>query len=153
MKKLIVFTVLVSAVTLAGFWGGKKVCMLMWPGSVNPSQAWYFNLGLSPEQAESLKNMDSAFRSHADKFCTRICKERLELLQMLREPQTPTDAVYRKIEEIGAMQVALEKEIATHILTAKETLSPEQSRAYLDRIQHTLEESIRQSGYREVIRS
>ena len=68
MKKLIIFTVLISAVTLAGFWGGRKVCMLMWPTSVNPSGAWYFNLGLSPEQAETLKKLESGFRPDSHKF-------------------------------------------------------------------------------------
>lgn len=152
MKKLIIVTALISAVTLAGFWGGRKVCMLMWPGSVNPSGAWYFNLGLSPEQAESLKKLESGFRPDADKFCMRICKERLELLNLMRDPNAKPEAIYRKIEEIGAMQVSLEKEIATHILKVKNDLSPEQSEAYLNRIQRELHESIKQSGYGEVLR-
>lgn len=153
MKKLILFTALISAVTLAGFWGGRKVCMmLMWPGSVNPSAAWYFNLGLSPEQAESLKKLESGFRGHADQFCTRICKERLELLNLMRNPAAEPERIYKKIEEIGALQVSLEKQIATHILEVKKDLTPEQSQAYLNRIQEELRDTIRQSGYGEVLR-
>ncbi len=152
MKKLIIFTVLISAVTLAGFWGGRKVCMLMWPGSVNPSGAWYFNLGLSPEQAESLKKLESGFRPDADKFCMRICKERMELLNLMRNPKAKPEEIYKKIEEIGALQVSLEKQIATHILEVKKDLTPEQSEAYLSRIQRELHESIKQSGYAEALR-
>lgn len=152
MKKLIIFTVLVSAVTLAGFWGGRKVCMMMWPASVNPSRAWYFNLGLTPDQAESLKKLESGFRPEADKFCMRICKERMELLKLMRDPGEKPENIYKKIDEIGALQVSLEKQIATHILEVKKDLTPEQSDAYLSRIQRELHESIKQSGYAEALR-
>lgn|SRR3989338_3821259 len=152
MKKLLIFTVLISAVTLAGFWGARKVCMLMWPGSLNPNQMWYSNLGLNPEQAESLKKLDSAFRQDTDKVCMRICKERMELLNLMRDPNTKPEAVYKKIEEIGAMQVGLEKEIATHILKVKQDLTPEQSEAYLNRIRAELHDSIKQAGFGEVLK-
>jgi hypothetical protein len=152
MKKLIMFTVLVSAVTLFGFWGASKIChMFMWPATVNPSQAWYFNLGLSPEQAESLKKLESSFRPNADQFCTRICKERLELLKLMRNPDATPDEIYAKIEEIGALQVFLEKQIATHILEVKKDLTPEQSDAYLKRIERELHNSIQQAGYSKAL--
>ena len=153
MRKLLLFTVLISGVTILGFWGGRKACMhFMWPGSVNPSQAWYFNLGLNPKQAEILKNLESGFRPDADKFCTRICKERLELLNLMRNPNTKPENIYQKIEEIGALQVALEKQIATHILEVKNDLTPEQSKAYLDRIERELHHSIEQAGYGETLK-
>lgn len=152
MKRLLFFTVLVSAITMIGFWGGKKVCMLMWPGSLNPSQAWYFSLGLNPEQADSLKKLDSAFRKDTDKICMRICRERLELLNLMRDPHAKPGAVYRKIEEISTMQTSLEKEIATHILKVKKDLTPEQSEAYLNTIRQELEQTIKQSGYGEILK-
>src|SRR5207249_9037648 len=142
----------IAAVTLAGFYGGRKVCMLMWPGSVNPKQSWYFNLGLNPEQASSLKKLDSAFRNDTDKICMRVCKERLELLKLMRDPQAKPDTIYKKIEEIGAMQVSLEKQIATHILKVKKDLTPEQSEAYLNTIRRELEQTIKQSGYGEILK-
>jgi len=150
MKKLLLYTILISAITLAAFWGARKACMMMWPGSLNPSQQWYFNLGLSPEQAQVLKNMDSLFRKDTDKFCMWICKERLELLNMIRSNVSP-ELVYKKIEDIGAMQVSLEKEIASHILKVKQDLSPAQSEAYLGRIREELQDSIRQAGFGEVL--
>ena len=150
MKKLLFLTVLISAMTLAGYWGGQKVCMmLMWPGSLNPSQAWYFNLGLTPEQAQSLKQLESTFRKDTDKVCMRICKERLELLKLMRADKVDTEAVYKKIEEIGLLQVSLEKEIATHILEVKKDLTPEQSQSYLNHIREELLKSMKQSGYGE----
>jgi len=151
MKKLLFFAILISSLTLAGFWGGKKMCMLMWPGSVNPSQSWYFNLGLNNEQAESLKKMDFAFREKTDKICMRICKERIDLLNMMRNSKADPEAIYKKIEEIGTVQISLEKEIATHILQVKKDLTPEQSEAYLNKIREELRLSMKQSGYNEVL--
>ena len=152
MKRLLFFAILISGITLFGFWGGRKMCMLMWPGSVNPSQNWYFNLGLNPEQAESLKKLDSVFSKNTDKVCMRICKERLELLNMMRDPKVDPNTIYKKIEEIGALQISLEKEISTHILKVKNDLTPEQSEAYLDKIRQQLRESIKQGGYGEVLK-
>ena len=151
MKKLLFFAILISGITLFGFWGGRKMCMLMWPGSVNPSGAWYFNLGLNDKQADSLKRLESGFRKDADKFCMRICKERLELLNMMKDPKVKPDLIYKKIEEVGALQVSLEKQIATHILQVKNDLTPEQSEAYLNRIHRELADSIKQAGYGEVL--
>ena len=152
MKKLLFFTVIISLVTLGGFFGGRKVCTMMWPGSVNPSQAWYFELGLNPQQAESLKKLETSFRDRTDKLCMTICEERLKLLNQMKDKSVDRQAVYRKIEEIGALQVSLEKEIATHILNVKDDLTPAQSQAYLDRIHEQFRDSLRKSGYDEVLK-
>lgn len=151
MKKLLLFVVVISVMTLAGFWGGRKVCMLMWPASLNPSQNWYYALGLSPEQAESLKGIEGSFRKDADKMCMRICQERFELLNLMGKKDADPAEVNRKIEEIGGLQVLLEKQIASHILEVKKGLTPEQTDAYLNRIHRELAESIKRNGYGEVL--
>ncbi len=152
MKKLIFFTVLISLVTLGSFWGGKKVCMLMWPGSLNPSQNWYSTVGLNSEQADSLKKLDTSFRQDADKLCMTICKERLELLNLMKGKNADQEIVYRKIEKIGGLQIFLEKQIASHILEVKKNLTPEQSQAYLNRIHEELRQSMIKNGYGEVLK-
>ena len=124
----------------------------MWPGSMNPSQAWYLELGLNPSQAESLKKDEMSFRERTDKLCMKICQERLRLLGQMREKNTDRLALYRKIEEIGVLQVSLEKEIATHILNVKDDLTPEQSQAYLDRIHAEFRDSLKKSGYGEILK-
>lgn len=146
MKKLIFFTILIALVTLGSFWGGKKVCMLMWPGSLNPSQSWYSAVGLSSEQADSLKKFDASFRQDADKLCMIICKERLEILNLMKSKNANQDAIYKKIEQIGDLQVFLEKQIASHILEVKKNLTPEQSQAYLDRVHQEIRKSIQEGG-------
>ncbi len=151
MKKLLFFTILISAITLVGFWGGRKACMLMWPASLNPSQNWYYALGLSPEQAESLKGIEGSFRKDADKMCMRICAERFELLNLMGKKDADAGAVNQKIEEIGGLQVLLEKQIASHILEVKKGLTPSQTEAYLNRIHRELAESTKRNGYGEVL--
>jgi len=151
MKRLLIFAVLISAVTLAGFWTAPKICMMMWPGSVHPSQSWYFALGLNVAQEKALKEAEASFREETDKLCMQICSQRLELLNLMRDPKVSQDAVYQKIEQIGRLQITLEKEIATHILQVKKNLTPAQSEVYLGRIRQELAESIRQSGFGEVL--
>lgn len=151
MKKLLLFTIVISVVTMIGFWGGRKACMLMWPASLNPSQNWYYNLGLTDQQAQTLKKLDVSFRKDADKMCMRICRERLELLNLMGKKDADPQAVNRKIEEIGGLQVLLEQQIASHILEVKKGLTPEQAEAYLDRIHRQLDASIRRNGYGEVL--
>lgn len=151
MKKLILFTLLISIVTLASFWGGKKMCMSMWPGSVNPSQNWYFALGLNLEQAQVLKKLDGSLRQDSDKLCMTICKERLEFMNLMKDKNVGQEVIYRKIEKIGEIQVLLEKQIASHILQVKKDLTPEQSQAYLNRIREELRQSIIKNGYGEVL--
>ena len=120
---------------------------MMWPGSVNPQQSWYLALGLNEEQAENLKAKEASFRKGTDKLCVKICGLRLDLLSRIRQKGADQKAVYEKIEEIGRLQVLLEKEIATHILEVKKDLTREQSQAYLDRIHKELREAIERSGY------
>ncbi len=152
MKKVILFAVLVSVVTLFSFWGGKKVCMMMWPGSINPSQSWYYSLGLTAEQETSLNKMDASFRKDGDKLCMQICKGRLDLLNLIKEKNPNEALVHQKIEEVGKLQILLEKTIADQILEVKKNLTPAQSEAYLDRVHKEISRSIEKSGYSEALK-
>lgn len=151
MKRLAVFAVFISVVTLVGFWGGKKACMLMWPGSVNPSQGWRLALGLTDDQARQLGEIEKSFHKEADPLCMQICRERLELLKLMSQSSVDPNAVHAKIDRIGGLQVLLEKQIASHILEVKKDLTPKQSQNYLNRIRRELYESICQSGYGQIL--
>lgn len=151
MKKLVVLVIGVSLITLAGFWGGRKLCMQMWPGSLNPRQEWYAGLGLTPQQTVSLRQSASVFRRQAEERCLRICKERLQVVEMMRDKAISPEAIYSKIDEIGQLQVALEKDIARHILEVNQQLTSEQRQRYLDRIHLELRNSIKQGGYLEAL--
>ena len=124
----------------------------MWPGSVNPSAAWYLELGLSADQAKALEAQETSFRNKTDKLCMQICAQRWAVLNAIKAKSVDREAVYLKIEEIGRFQILLEKEIAAHILNVKENLSPAQSETYLNRIHEQFRDSLKKNGYEEVLK-
>ena len=150
MKRFWIFTAAIACVTLIGFWGGKKTCILMCQGTLKANPYCHYASDLAPEQAQSLGKLENSFRRGMDKTCMEICRERWALLSMMESNPADTDAINKKIEEIGAMQISLEKETAAHILEAQKTLTPQQSKAYVARLKAQLGQSIRDSGYGEV---
>ena len=152
MKKILMLSLVIAGATLIGFWGGKKTCMLMCQGPLKANPYCHYALDLNPEQAKSLEKLETSFRQDANKMCMQICKERWDLLRLMGDVSVSPDAINKKIEEIGAMQTALEKEIAAHILAAQKTLMPQQSQAYLARLKAELGQSIQKNGYGEVMK-
>lgn len=145
MRRLLLFAVLIAFVTLTGFWASQKMCsMAMCPMGYRAQGDGYSNLGLSAKQVETLKKLDSAFRKSADQICIKVCKGRFELLRMLENPKADGKVIDQKVEEIGALQIALEKEVAKHILEVRKELTPEQTEKYLTQLRAKLQESMKQ---------
>jgi uncharacterized membrane protein len=153
VKKLIILTILISGITLAGFFGGRMAGVMLTSSTPSRGQSWYYNLGLNPQQAKELRASDEALREESDRICMRICKERLALFDLVRSSEAEPQVIYQKIGEIGAMQVALEREIATHILKVKSILTPERSETYLRRIRDDLNQAVKDGGYEELLES
>ena len=152
MKKLLIFAAVVAVATLLGFWGGMKTCVMMCGGMMKANPYCHYASDLDSGQAQSLGKLETDFRQGADKTCMRICKERWELLKLIEGNPADMQAINKEIEEIGAMQVSLEKDIAAHILEAQKTLTPQQSKAYMERMKAQLGQSICNSGYGEVLK-
>lgn len=152
MKKLLIFTVIVSAVTLGGLWSGKKFCTMMsMPVGTRSGQAIYSEMGLDAAQTESVRKLEAAFRKDADALCMRICRERVELLKQMKDKRASQEALDKRVEEIGQMQISLEKKVIAHILQVNKGLTPSQSKAYLERIYEQQCQMIAQSGYGEIL--
>ena len=150
MKKLLVFTVIISAVTLGGFWSGKKFCTMMsMPAGARSGQALYSEMGLDTSQTESVRKLEASFRKDADAICTRICQERVDLLKLMKDKRASQEALYRRVEEIGELHIALEKKFVTNVLEVDKSLTPSQSKAYLERIYQQQCQMIAKSGYGE----
>ena len=116
MKKLIFLTVIVSVVTLTGFLGARKMCQTM--------------------------NCPMKMSKEAGQICAKVCAGRMEVLQLLKDPQATPQSIDEKVEEVGRLQTSLEKKIVRHILEVKTRLTPEQSQAYLRRIEKELEKTM-----------
>src|SRR3989338_7299881 len=116
MKKLLIFTVIVAGLTLAGLWSGKKVCTMMsTTAGTRSNQALYSEMGLDTSQIVSVKRQEASFRKEADAVCMKICQQRADLLEQIKTNRVSREAIDKKIEEIGALQIALEKKVIAHI--------------------------------------
>ena len=151
MKKILVLSAVIAGVTLLGFLGGKKACERMCQGTGKSNPYCHFSLDINPNQARSLGQLESGFRAEADRICMDICKERWEVLTLIGDKQVTQDQIFKRIEEIGAKQILLEKKVAQHILDAQKLLTPQQSDAYLARLKQELADSIKAGGYRQVL--
>ncbi|MBI4971742.1 MAG: periplasmic heavy metal sensor [Candidatus Omnitrophica bacterium] len=151
MKKTIILislAVVISGITLLSFWGGKQTCMMMMTEKTS-----YEGLNLSAGQEKTLTDLDDSFRKEVDMLCMNVCRERTALMNLLSETNSNPEAIYKKIEEIGGLQVGLEKKTADHILEIKKTLSPRQTAVYLKRVREELQKSIQQCASSMALKS
>ncbi|MBI4549413.1 MAG: hypothetical protein HY714_00605 [Candidatus Omnitrophica bacterium] len=147
MKKLLVFAVLVSAATALGFWSTQKVCVMMKPKFIAGGADWYAKSNLPADKIEAVKALDGRLQEEVHRLCADVCLQRAELLKMMQGPGGDETRVFEKIEEIGRLQIELEKRIASHLFGLKKVLSPGESRQYFQLIEDRLKESLRQCGY------
>ncbi len=133
MKKLIIFTLAVSVATLIGLWSGKKMCTMA-PFASRSSQPLYSGISLNASQTESIQKLEDEFQKEADELCMKVCQERVDLIGQIKNGQISREAIEKKVEEIGQIQILLEKQTATHILDINRILTPSQSAAYLERV-------------------
>lgn len=141
MKRFFWLAVLLALAASAGFWSMRRVCQMAKPCCpVHDAKA-------------PAPNAEYALPAQAHALCGAICKERLELIRLLESAEADRTAVERKVEEIGAMQTSLEKQIAAHILDVKASLPPDRARAYLAGIREQMKRAIRHNGFEEIIES
>ena len=152
MKRLLFFTLFVSAVTLGGYWGGRQVCGMVFPGAMSGAKEGTQRLGLSPEQERSLKSLEEPFIARANRLCMKVCKEKAVLLELLADKKVDQKTIHLKIEEIGLLQISLEKEIVSHIFLVKTLLNEKQGEIYVRRIQKEFQDSMAQCGYSEIFK-
>ena len=64
--------------------------------------------------------------------------KRNELVELLGQPAPKLEGIDSLLEEIGAAQTDLEKDVVNHILREKGLLNPEQQKMFLDLIKGRL---------------
>lgn len=144
MKKLFFFTMLISALTLGAYWGGQRLCMRMTgSGNAKLGPNWYAELGLDKKETGIFKKQDASFREETNRVCMELCRQRMELLDLLTQNADEVQ-IYRKLDEIGVLQSALEKNMVKHMLEVKKQLPPEKGAAYMAHLRQQLEKSITQ---------
>jgi len=147
MKKLILFTILISAVTAGSFWGSERLCMRMRAqDDFRFGADWYAQLGLNKEEAGIFRKEDAVFRKETNRMCMELCKQRMELLDLLSR-NAGESKISQKMDSVGALQTALEKNMVKHILEIKSKLPGEKGKVYLAHLRQQLEKSINQCVY------
>ncbi|GEM_PF-1169316 len=156
MKKLIfiiLFAAVISIAVFTSFWSVKHVCSLMMSGQSSISGLKdYSALNLKPDQESALRQMETKYQKEVLPICMTICRERMNLVNMMADKNIDPALIHKKIEEIGKIQIGLEKTTADHIVEIGTILTPEQSQAYFKDIRRELQNSIAQNGYSEALK-
>lgn len=140
MKKIIILILFISVATGA-FWASRQFC----PLANNVSKASFSHFQhLSVMQQVPLKDKDIQFQTEAIQRCTAICQRRLELLEMMSQPDPDRQAIENEVEAIGQMQIELEKKMAAHILDIKKTMDRKDAELYMENIRKELNQSMQQ---------
>ena len=145
MKKLLIFTLIVSAATLIGLWSGKKFCAMM-PNPI-ARQALYSGINLNSSQVGSIQKLEDSFQKEADELCMKVCRERVSFLDQIKKGRIGREDIDKKVEAIGQLQILLEKKTAAHILDIDKILTPSQSAVYLERVYRQQCRMTAQSGF------
>ena len=143
MKKLIIFTAFVAVVTLAAFFGTRHLCLsCSLSGHGRPLS--YTNLELDREKEKTLRQLELDFQKKADTLCMKICDFRFQTIKLLEGEGSSLEVINKKIEEVGQLQIALEKETAMHMLEVKRYLTPVQAGKYFSGVEQTIHQSMNQ---------
>ncbi len=96
-------------------------------------------LALSDSQITQLRAQRAAFDKQIDKFRLKLREKRKALLEELRSDEPDSGRIDQLIEEIGGLQIILEKEAIRGILQGKAILTPEQREKLLQMFEHRLQ--------------
>jgi hypothetical protein len=85
-------------------------------------------LGLSPEQAGLLEQMDPDFEANSSNLRNELMTERQKLLSMFENPGSGDDELLQQIEKFVSTHSSIERRIARHVLVLRPYLTIEQQK-------------------------
>jgi Spy/CpxP family protein refolding chaperone len=100
------------------FWRGETSC---WAAS---------ELSLSQDQAKGLDSLQQTFFREVQLLRVQLFSKRLELRELLTNPNSKTEAIRSKSSEILEYQAKLEEKSIDYLLKVKGLLTPEQLRSW-----------------------
>ncbi|MBI4398913.1 MAG: periplasmic heavy metal sensor [Candidatus Omnitrophica bacterium] len=150
---LFLFAGLISGATLGAFWCGKTVChKITYQAPSSWQRNLYSKMNLPAEREQKLQSIDEAFWKQTRSFCMDLCRERMELMELIASDQAAPADIHRKIEEIGRAQTQLEKKIAHQILKVKAMLNDNERKEYVQALRKEFERSMNECGFGEILR-
>lgn len=113
-------------------------------GGAEKKQSLYAKkLGLTPEQAERIKEEDLRFRTAVESTRTELMAKRRDLLGVLKEEHPDRAAIDSLLSEIVGLQGKIEAQAVEHILNEKSVLDKEQQAEFVKLLEKRLEKSQR----------
>lgn len=94
----------------------------------NPSNEDYLyrELALSQSQKEKMENIKQSFHLHANKISEQLLAKRTDLVDLLKGSKPDSAMTHQLLNEIGALQNDIQKQVIYSLLQEKEILTPEQ---------------------------
>jgi Spy/CpxP family protein refolding chaperone len=134
---LLLIAINISALATVGYrWKcryGGKAC-----GGCAPGEYICQQLSLSDSQKQNMEAYRKVFTEGMDRKRGILNHKRNELIDLLSQPNPKPEEIDSLLEEIGAAQTELEKDVVNHILQEKGILNPEQQKKFLDLIKGRL---------------
>lgn len=96
-------------------------------------------LALSDSQIAQLQAQRATFDKQIDEFRLKLQKKREALVEELRSDEPDSGRIDQLVEEIGELQIELEKKAIRGILQGKAILTPEQREKLLQMFEHRLQ--------------
>lgn len=103
-----------------------------------PMRELWGALHLEPEQRQALRALLPEHRRRVMEVRGNLAQKRQELFDLVKGEAPPWSAIQAKIQEISALQGALEEEVVRFLLEFKKHLKPEQHAAFVDLVQQRL---------------
>jgi len=89
-----------------------------------------YELGLNEDQAKQFETHFNKLKTEMDPLLDSLRVKRSELTEEMAAGVPDADGLDRLAEEIGAMEVRLQKKMITHMLETKAFLNPEQQKKF-----------------------
>jgi Spy/CpxP family protein refolding chaperone len=93
------------------------------------------------EQREHLNHMRGQFLPRVGKSHSRLFEKRRALFDLVTAPKPDTVAIGRAIEEIGRIQIQIEKDVVRQMLKERDVMDPEQRERFRQQIMRRLRDT------------
>jgi Spy/CpxP family protein refolding chaperone len=100
-----------------------------------PLRALGRELGMDHAQRQALRGLFPEHHQKVAEVRRELAQKRQELLDLMRNDNTPWSAIQGKIREISSLQGTLEEEMTRFMLAVKKNLNPRQQAAFLNMLQ------------------
>ena len=91
-------------------------------------------LGLSDEQVAQMKTFQDIFYPKMEALSQKIKKERLDLVRELMKESPDSTRIERVLRHTDSLQVALQREVVSHLLLQKEVFTPAQQEKFFSMV-------------------